>query len=240
MKNTKSNTLFACILTSGLLAAPSFMEAKAFGYTNLKAGYSYEHLVPGTFTLVAGHQMPLQKKSSSAGIPLGVSAGFGYYITPSIGLRVEAEYLYRLEAKFADDVFLGNGASGAMPSMSAKPRAQIQSLLGNVYLDFYVVPSVNFYLSAGAGSGMIDAKIAWVNSASAADRGELASLKKSSFAWQVGAGMGIALGQNLGLDFNVRYADFGKAQIRARGAFAISGDLAFSALEALVGLSYRF
>lgn len=238
MKKIRSTTLFAGALAMGLSVAPSLMEANVFGYTSLKAGYSYEKLVPGSFVLVAGPQMPLQKKSSSAGIPLGVSAGFGYYFTPALGLRIEAEYIYRLGAKFADDVFHGSGV--ANPSSSAKPRAQIQSLLGNVYLDFYVAPSVNFYLSAGAGSGMIDARIGWVNFARPSDRGELASLKKSSLTWQAGGGMLVAIGQNIGLDFNVRYIDFGKAQIRARGAFAISGDLAFSALEALVGLNYRF
>lgn len=232
-----SRLAFAGVLATGLFILPS-LEARTFGYTALKAGYSYEKLAPGPFRLVAGVEEPLERKSSSAGVPLGVSAGFGYYFTPGFGLRLEAEYIYRLGARFADDAF--RSSNNASPSKSAQPRAQIQSVLGNIYLDYYVVPSVNFYLSTGVGSGMIDARIAWVNFTTPSDRGELASLKKSSLTWQVGMGMGIALGQNLGLDFNVRYIDFGKAQIRARGAFAISGDLAFNALEALVGLSYRF
>lgn len=238
MKVAHSGSLLTGALVASLLTIPSFAEAKAFGYTNIKAGYSYENFHQSVFALKAGNKAPL-KGSSSAAIPLGVSAGFGYYFNSVFGLRVEAEYLYRLGTKFQDDV-LKFGNANASPDLPVSSQAQIQSLLGNVYLDLYVASSVNFYLSAGAGSNFNNLTIDWHNSGQVSDRGRVNSLKKSTLTWQVGAGMGIALGKNLGLDFNVRYTDFGQAKIDAKGSLSGTLDAPFTALEGLVGLSYRF
>lgn len=239
MKITHSSSLLAGALVASLLTIPSFAEAKAFGYTNVKAGYSYENFHQSVLALKAGSRAPL-KGSSSAAIPLGISAGFGYYFNSVFGLRVEAEYLYRLGAKFQDDVLKFGNANGANPDLPVSSQAQIQSLLGNVYLDLYVASSVNFYLSAGAGSNFNNLTMDWHNSGQASDHGRVNSLKKSTLTWQVGAGIGIALGKNLGLDFNVRYIDFGKAKIDAKGSLSGTLEVPFTALEGLVGLSYRF
>lgn len=71
-----------------------------------------------------------------------------------------------------------------------------------------------------------------------ADRGEMNVLKKSSLAWQVGAGMNMVLGQNLGFDLNVCDMDFGKTQIGVKGAFSTSADVPFNRSTDRINLSF--
>lgn len=242
MKKTHLAPIFASVFAAGLLLSPSPVEARAFGYTTLKAGYSYETLHQSVFALRANANLPKKTMagSSSRAIPIGLSAGFGYQFTSFLGLRAEAEYVYRLDARFQKGVLPSANGNGADPATNVEPRAQIQSVLGNAYLDLYLAPSFNFYLSTGIGAGYIDARVDWLNTVMGSDRGTLSSLKGSSFAWQIGGGMRVLFGRNLGLDLNVRYIDFGKAKIDARGAYSTTAELPFSGTEGFVGLTYQF
>lgn len=236
MKVAYLDHLFFRLLASLLFLAPSFLGAKVFGYFGLKSGYSYEQFSQTTLFVPKSNLSPSMNASTAHGIPLGLDAGFGYRFTPSFGFRIEAEYLYRFGGKFSDST-LDFGNPTAAPNVDAKHQTTISNLLGNLYLDYYLGSSVYFYVGGGVGSSLSDATIPWKGTRGV---GTVSTLKKLSFTWQAGGGLGVLISSNLSLDFNVRYIDFGNAKLRAKGALILTGDLPYKALEGLVGLNYRF
>lgn len=149
MKIVYSSSFFAGVLATALCVSPPPMEAKAFGYVGLKSGYSNETFSKTTITAPNTNLSTQFQSSSAFGIPLGLDLGFGYYITPSIGFRLELEYLYRFGGKFKDDVWkYGNPAA---PDIAIKHQAEISNILGNVYLDYYIIPSLYIYVGGGVG-----------------------------------------------------------------------------------------
>lgn len=237
MKIAYNNRFLAGTLAIILSTTPSFLGAKVFGYVGLKSGYSSESFLNTTITFPKTNLSHQAKGSSTFGIPAGVDVGFGFNVTPSFGIRIEAEYLYRFGGKFKNDSWKFSNA--AAPDIDIKHQAQISNLLGNIYLDYYIGSSAYFYLSGGIGSSLSNTTFTWYNTGDHRS-GKTSTLNELSLAWQAGAGLGVFISSNLALDFNVRYVDFGKSKLRGKGELTASGDLSYKAIDALVGFKYRF
>lgn len=232
------NRFLSTSLLMALSATPWLLEAKVFSYVGLKSGYSSESFSNAKITFPNTNLAHQAKGSSASGIPVGLDVGFGVYVTPSFGIRIEAEYLYRFGGKFKDDFW--RFSNTAAPDIAINShQAEIQNLLGNIYLDYYIGSSVYFYLSGGVGSSLSNTTLSYINTGDSRS-GKVSTLKELSFAWQSGIGLGVSISSNLVLDLNIRYVDLGKAKLRGKGGLTASGDLPYKALDALVGLKYRF
>lgn len=231
------NRLFSGIVAIGLLVSPSLAEIKTFGYLGLKTGYSYEILSKADFK---GGGVAYLNTSSASGYPLGINMGFGFQMTSNFGLRLEAEYLYRMGGKIrGGDLHDGSKPVPTGDGIKLQPQAEIQNWMGNFYIDYYVMPEVNLYLSAGAGKGLIGVTTHY-------RFGHLSPFEKTTtafretFVWQTGFGVGYAIMQSLWLDFNLRYTNFGKVTFIPDKSDSLQIDYPFSAVDILIGLNYRF
>lgn len=244
MKKNHSTALFASAFVASLLLAPSSVGAQIFGYTGIKAGYSHLSVdrleLKSTSGSNPSDQGIYSKSFASSSIPFGGNVGLGYYFTPSLGFRAEAEYLYRIGLeKSVTFSNIKDGNNGPSLSSFHKIAVDAQTLLGNFYLDYYVTSSVNLYVSAGVGMSFLNTKV------SVREKTSNSSIRisKTSFAWQVGLGTGYALTQSLGLDFNVRYVGLGKLRAGINiqpDAPNARGETPLSAVDALIGLNFRF
>lgn len=227
------------IVVLGCLLASFPLEAKLFGYAEIKAGYSRESFLESVFHAAADTKTALLRASNTSDVPLGASAGVGYYFTPNFGFRVEAEYIYRLGAKFKKDALRTSNPNLPVSEITMQFHTQIQSLLGNVYLDYYPVSMINLYLGAGVGAGFRKSSLDFNDSAQNRS-GKMDASKKTAFVWQVGGGVGVALSKSLGLDLAIRYINFGKSHFKPVEYIKASTNIPIRGIEALLGLSYRF
>lgn len=229
MKKSNLHSLCASAFVAGLLLSPLAIKAEAFGYAGIKAGYS--HLFQANATYYRDQEISSFPSSNASSFAFGASAGFGYLFTPDIGMRLEGEYLFRSSSEYK---------RRSVGKSAFSLETQIQNILGNVYLDYYVIPSVNLYLSTGMGVNFRDSALHWVDSNKSEIKYVAGKQDKIGFAWQIGLGVGYAITQNLGFDFNIRYVGFGKMSLEQMKDF--DGKIVFplSSLDTLLGFNYRF
>lgn len=208
-----------------------------FGYLSLKTGYSHESFAKTIFASVSVDKSAYLHASSAFALPLGVSAGFGYGFMPDFGLRIEVEYLYRLEAKFKNDELYST--SEIRNEITMRPRIQFQSVLANLYLDYYLTSSINLYINTGIGVSFSKSMFDYVDDNNPRKEGTLKFSSKTAL-WQVGLGIGYAFTKDFGLDLNLRYMDFGKTGFEPSKDIPAFASIPFSSIEMLLGLSYRF
>lgn len=235
-------------LCSGFVAASLFFatpaQAQAFGYLGVKAGYS-NLFVEGLKLFKTNMPAPdagiFLNSFSAPSIPVGANLGFGYYFTPAFALRVEAEYLYRIGITRTRPSFnLQNGTNMSFDP-NAKILVQSQTLLGSLYLDYYITQSFNIYASVGVGLNIYDTKLSAQEKQG--NMSDASKVSKNAFAYQVGLGAGYAITENFWLDFNVRYIGLGKLEAAINVppvAMNAKGVASVSALEVLFGMNYRF
>lgn len=227
--------LMTSVFATSLSIIPSFVEARTFGYIGIKSGYSHEGLLRSAFT--EGSKTSFLDASSAVGIPLVASVGIRHDFSPRFGIRAEAEYAYRFGGKFKGGVLKGPQEQANANPIQVKPQVEFQSLLGNVYWDYYLSPWVNLYLGGGVGVGNLNVATE-LQKPSKSEK--ITSPSKVTLAWQAGFGLGYVLTGNLGLDFNVRYMDFGKGVLSVQKGNLFQADYPLFAIEALIGLNYRF
>lgn len=140
---------------------------------------------------------------TDAGNSAIIGAGIGYHINDHI--RTDLTLGYRG----------GYNASGAI-LVGATPvgmSADINSTVGlvNAYYDIGRFDRFTPYVGAGVGfsSNRVDTTNISIGGASV---GNIGGDTHTSFAWQVSAGTGIELTQNLSLDVGYRFIDMGTAQ----------------------------
>lgn len=236
-KTIRSNRLLFGVLVMALSVLPSLAEIKTFGYLGLKMGYSYEILSKTNFR---GGGVAYLNTSSASGYPFGLNVGFGSQFTPNFGLRLEAEYLYRIGEKIrGGDLYDGSKPVPTGDGIKLQPQAEIQNWMGNFYVDYYVTPEINLYLSAGVGQGLIGVTTHYYSRHSNLFE-KITTAFKETFVWQTGFGVGYTIIENLGLDFNLRYMNVGKVTFIPNANDSLQVDYPFSAVDILIGLNYRF
>lgn len=117
-----------------------------------------------------------------------VGAALGYDFGPG---RVEAEIAYRSN-EFDSVSYLGT-------DFSADGTISALSFMVNGYLDYRNESSVTPFVTAGLGFARVDADDVSVEGISAG------SADETVFAYQLGAGLGIALNKEITLDLSYKY-----------------------------------
>ena len=209
--------LFVLTFILTILSSSAYANVKALSfYVGAKLGYS--HYLPSSFRSNQPGTQDLPIDGSDSAL-LGVTGGIAYKFIPQLGIRTELEYAYRTPST---KVTVGNGSS------TDKFQVQTHTILTNVYLDYYVLPALNLYISTGIGVSMMDGKIV--------SPGEPdISAGRTRFAAQGGIGAAYTFSNNLVLDINIRYAHFGQYRVRAD-----SDRATMSGVETIVGLAYKF
>lgn len=237
VKATHWTGLFSSMLVVSLFCSSSLAETETFGYIGFKTGYSHEMLSKTKFQ---GGGVAYLNASSASGFPFGLNLGFGYRFTPDFGIRLEAEYLYRMGGKIqGGDLHDESKPVPTGDGIKLQPQTEIQNWTGNLYVDYYLTPSVNLYLSTGVGKGLIG-NTTHYRFGHSSPFGKATIAFTETFVWQAGFGVGYAIMQNLGFDFNVRYMNFGKVTFIPDKDDPLRVDYPFSGIDVLIGLNYRF
>ncbi len=111
-------------------------------------------------------------------------------------LRTELEYGYNGKVKFTEDTDDGDFVDVTLKS---------QSLMANIYYDFYTGTDFTPYVGAGLGYARLKNNL---------DDSDGTSFAKSSnnFAWNASVGFNYALTANLDIDVSYRFTDYGKVK----------------------------
>ena len=147
---------------------------------------------------------------------VGIDAGVGCRITDN--LRVEFNTGYRFDANLRDGFNSLNADVGTFTGMT------------NVWWDIYDIGGWKPYVGGGMG-------VAISHVDSSLPVGSTGSRWDASFAWQVGAGLGIDVTDNLTLDIGYRFSDLGRPQSDGGAPFYIDD---YYTHEFRVGLRYDF
>ena len=145
---------------------------------------------------------------------LGGAVAFGAEHKTSVGtVRTEVEYNRNQDTE--KKLFSG----------LAKAEVESQSLMFNAYYDIDTNSKFTPYVGAGVGYAKIKGKL---KSPVLSD-----DMSDTNFAWQVGAGVGYELTENVTMDAGYRYADYGDFS-------EYDSKLDVSAHEFYVGARYTF
>ncbi len=194
---------------SGVYVAPKFV----YGYTvmdKLKAGMDVN--VPNQGGSIAVGSTSDSDNDDVFGGALAV--GYDFSKRFDVPLRAELEYSILSQAKsgVTEEVKM----SGPNALLSLDQELDIQTLFANVYYDINTGTRITPYVGAGIGMAFIDAQSdlsvtpTWGSGASLdVDSG---TKSNTNFAWNVGAGAGVALTDNLSVDLGYRFAYLGEAK----------------------------
>lgn len=181
--------ILASVITSmGMMGSANaldfnqYLSAKAvLNHTNNKLEFDGESL----------------KKNKNVG---GFRAAYGIAMPFDSGeLRTELEYGYNGKVKFTED------ADEDHVDVTIKS----QSLMANIYYDFFTGTNLTPYVGAGIGYARLKNNL---------DDSDGTSFAKSNnnFAWNVGVGFNYALTENLDIDVSYRFTDYGKVKYKGQ------------------------
>lgn len=229
-KDMKKISMIVAILTLTLaFAGVAFAEDGGF-YGSIKAGGSYldSSKSLSSANATTGSSSKWERNSGA----VGVAAGYNW-MSSDLPIRTELEYMYNgdFKYKYADDNATFNN------------KINIQTLMLNVYWDFYNDTAFTPYINGGVGAAFIDEKY----SSSAVQGGNaITDAKKSStnFAFNLGAGVGWNLTESVILDLAYRYDYYGNGKKVTMESVAL-GDYTsqvknMGTHKALLGLRYQF
>lgn len=145
---------------------------------------------------------------------LGGAVAFGVEHKTSAG-TVRTEVEYNRNQDMEKKLFSG----------LAKAEVESQSLMFNTYYDIDTNSKFTPYVGAGVGYAKIKGKLSAF--------GMSDDMSDTNFAWQVGAGVGYELTENVTMDAGYRYADYGDFS-------EYDSKLDVSAHEFYVGARYTF
>lgn len=188
MKKTLLLTAAAVLFSFSVQAAPAAnqtapaqKETKTVApYASVKAVYSWEKVK-------LSDEEGLGSSSFKApGLNIAVGADF-QGIRAEDGIRAEIEYAYRaLKSKTSVE----EGGAG-------KEKFGMQTYMLNGYYDISTGTIVKPYV--GAGLGLADIKVKYQ------DVEDLVSISKTKFAWNLNAGVGFEVAENITVDVGYRY-----------------------------------
>ena len=186
------------------------------------------------------------KDSSDNAFGGGLAIGYDFGVYGSTPIRLELEYLYRGQTKgsYGDkltrDDDNGDHWSTAIAGSRHTFQANIHTVFANAYLDFPNDSNFTPYIGGGIGGAYVDAKTTIRQTAVLGYEGYYTnptvnndysyvtpafSHKYSgqqnswNMAWNLGAGFAYQVSDNIALDFNYRYSDFGEADFGTQGYY---------------------
>ena len=150
----------------------------------------------------------------------GAAFGGIYRFQKPLALRLELEYLYRTKTR---DSFPTSEGRTTLDSL-------LQTVLTNLYLDWYVTQQFYLYGSVGFGVGVLR----FDTQTGTKPEG---SHFTNEFAWQAGIGLAYLLTKHIAIDCNIRY--IGYPSIHTIN-FDIKEIQHLGGLEALISVRYAF
>lgn len=162
-------------------SAPAQKETKTIApYASVKAVYSWEKVK------ISDDESPASSTFKAPGLNIAVGADF-QGIRAEDGIRAEIEYAYRaLKSK-----------TSVEEDMVGKEKFGMQTYMLNGYYDFSTGTIAKPYV--GLGLGLADIKVKYE------DAEDLVSISKTKFAWNLGAGVGFEVAENITVDVGYRY-----------------------------------
>lgn len=211
---------FVAMLAGGLTCAVSGTSAQGTSplYLRVDAGYSWSKdaeirdKVPGLICADAVCNTP-NGTLNNIGDSYVIGAGVGYRVNPNIRGEIALGYRGGFELDEAD--------AGAPPT-TFRGKIRSWSAMLNGYYDFDVGGPWKPYVMAGVGLARNKVKtISATNPAAATQPAlfsnfQLGGDTDTSFAWQLGLGVGYAVSGAMTLELGYRYADLGNLEIPAQ------------------------
>ena len=218
----------AIALMSGLLgAAPAFAAGpNSPWYVTGFAGY----------TQPKDYQFDFISNTTGARFPYKASLDDGYSVGAAAGYRIN-QY-FRVEGEYAySNTDFGNSYHADPPGFIGRnPNGDvtIQTLMANVWLGTKL-GAVKPYIGGGIGYGWVDGNLKVTTGA-----GNQLGGDDSGFAYQLGAGLGFQLTNNLDLDLGYRWKKVNDIKLKSKiNGFHLSSD-DFTTQTLQLGLTWRF
>lgn len=231
---------------SSVIASPYYLSGKAgMSLNHLSEQNGHITIDDSKFWLGQGNQ----NKPSFIG---AIAGGYNFHSYYDIPVRTELEYASRSQfCHSGNRQFQSN--DGDAVTASKADKYGIQTLMLNVYYDFYNVSNFTPYVSVGLGLARIkqhaDASV-WLNNDTTNNLSFYYSSNKNKFAWSVGAGTNWRITDNLSADISYRYLNMGTVSAHQTAQFdnveedigsaEYSTHARLNAHEFLVGLRYTF
>ena len=190
--------------------------------------------IANTSSETTGQYSLTKSESHDTVLPVGVAIGYNWR-KHGVALRTEFEYLHR--ANFGFDVNPVFSNSPGLIGLTSKIRSQ--TLFANVYYDFVNATAFTPFVGGGIGSAINKSTTTLNNVGSPAF--DTFKEIRTSFAWNIGAGIAVNLTELMLLELSYRYTDLGSAMW---GNATVSGlELTTTSLHAnefLFGVRYQF
>lgn len=152
----------------------------------------------------------------------GLAVGYNFAKHFQMPLRGEVEFSYFSEAE----------GSFSKAGHTTKQKMDIGTIFANAYFDFENSSRFTPYVGAGIG-------LAFIDSEGRVDGYKTDSKDTTNFAFNLGAGIGLELTEEIDLSLGYRFAYLGDAETKSNGAYrAKSEDIYMHQVN--VGLRYTF
>ncbi len=233
MKKAHLIVLATLALVASLAFGTAYAADKGGVYVGIKGGYEYMDRSNGGVATTNGQNATNESRSDKSGYTVGGAIGYNF-AGMGLPIRAEAEYLYHNQFKYSA---VNGTAAGSTGEFSSK--IDIHTVFANFYYDFKNSTAFTPYVGAGLGVAWINQKVSSTFTGWAAtDNG---NRDTTNFAWNLGAGVGYSLSDNIVLDLGYRYTNFGSAKAVSNAANTVTyraKDL--NSHEGLLGLRYQF
>lgn len=237
MQEKKEETMKRAHLV--ILAALALVASLAFGtayaadnggvYVGIKGGYEYMDPSKKSVTTTNGQNATNESRSDKSGYTVGGAIGYNFVET-GLPIRAEAEYLYHNQFKYS----AVNGTQPALGTGQFSSKIDIHTVFANFYYDIKTGTAFTPYVGAGLGVAWINQKIDTTFTGATSGNKDA-----TNFAWNVGAGVGYSLTDNIIMDLGYRYTSFGDAEKYNSGTVSYQAK-DIQSHEALLGLRYQF
>jgi outer membrane immunogenic protein len=228
-----------------ILAALALVASLAFGtayaadnggvYVGVKGGYEYKDIskkgVGDSNAAATNNNATNQSWSSGDGGVFGGSIGYNF-ADMGLPVRAEVEYLHHEGFKYS--------ATNSTTGVFNNKVDNIHTVFANFYYDIKTGTAFTPYVGAGLGVAWLDQKYSstFTGWTAATDNG---SKSFTNFAWNLGAGVGYSVTDNIILDLGYRYSNLGETKSVASANNRITlGKQDISTHEGLLGLRYQF
>lgn len=180
--------LLATIATSIFAFNANAMDVSPYVSAKLKYTISEPEV---DFTKTGGDKFDVDDKVFGGAVALGLSTKL-----PAGAIRAELEYNKSADAKkthaAAVDDIIGSAAF----------KVETQSFMLNGYYDFDTNTQIKPYVGAGIGYTKLKGSAKF-------DGESMGSMDDNTFTWQIGAGVGYALNNNITIEAGYRYVNYG-------------------------------
>lgn len=183
----------------------------------------------------------LKRKANSWRFGFNVAAGVETRLCNNDGIRVELEYNYRKPTVRSQVTPYADAATRGFDA--EKIKVSHDSAMINAYYDFDTDSKFRPYVGGGIGVARLKAngKVASVATTAGTTEYEVNGLSRSknNVAWNLGAGVGYQLNENVVVDAGYRYVDNGSVSVWSLdGASKMKAES--KSHEFLLGVRYEF